>query len=135
MTAIFARGFPDKAAVTRFVERAQQLLDTAAAGPAGSEMTVLIGHDGAIQLSSGSDWPLDSLARERGARAAYRVSRAHGRIRVEGRQGSETCVLEKVVVPALFQQLHQVSHLLGALPVGHQQRVRRVHDDQVMDAQ
>jgi len=80
--------------VSSFTERAQQLLDTAASGESGSEMTILIGWDGAIRLCADSDWPLDSLALEHGARAAYRVSHRSGSVRVEGREGSRTCVLE-----------------------------------------
>jgi hypothetical protein len=41
-----------------------------------------------------SDWPLDTLAAERGARAAYRITHGAGQVRVEGRQGARTCVLE-----------------------------------------
>jgi hypothetical protein len=55
---------------------------------------VLIGHDGAVQLCVDSDWPLESLARERGARTVYRVRSHHGAVRVEGREGFRTCVLE-----------------------------------------
>jgi hypothetical protein len=77
-----------------FAQRAQELLEAAVAGPVASEMTVLIGQDGGIQLSVDSDWPLESLARESGARAAYRVSSRDGGVRVEGREGWRTCVLE-----------------------------------------
>lgn len=80
--------------MTSFTHRAQQLLDTALAGPAGSEITVLVGEDGAVRLCVDSDWPLDSLMRERGARAAYRVRSFGGTVRVEGREGFRTCVLE-----------------------------------------
>ncbi len=57
-------------------------------------MTVLIGNDGGVRLCVNSDWPLDSLAREQGARAAYRVQFRGGGVRVEGREGLRTCVLE-----------------------------------------
>jgi len=77
-----------------FAQRAQELLDTALSGPDGSEITVLIWNDGAIELYANSDWPLESLARERGARSAYRVSSHRGSVRVEGREGLRTCILE-----------------------------------------
>jgi hypothetical protein len=77
-----------------FAQRAQELLEAAVAGPAMSEITVLIGHDGAIELCADSDWPLDSLARERGAQSAYRVRSSSGIVRVEGREGLRTCILE-----------------------------------------
>jgi hypothetical protein len=77
-----------------FAQRAQELLEAAVLGPAVSEMTVLIGQDGAILLCSDSDWPLDSLARERGAHSAYRISSHRGGVRVEGREGPRSCSLE-----------------------------------------
>ncbi|MEO8100778.1 MAG: hypothetical protein ABI811_23985 [Acidobacteriota bacterium] len=81
-----------------FAQRAQQLLEAAAtAGPAGSQMTVLIASNGAIELCANSDWPLDSLARERGALAAYRVTSTAATVRVEGREGQLRCVLESLI--------------------------------------
>jgi hypothetical protein len=78
-----------------FAQRAQELLEAAVAGPGGvAEMTVLIGQDGGIELCADSDWPLDSLARERGARAAYRVTSRSFGVRVEGREGLRSCILE-----------------------------------------
>lgn len=59
-------------------------------------MTILIGEDGAIRMCTDSDWPLDSLALHHGARAAYRVTGGKGKVRVEGREGSQRCVLESV---------------------------------------
>jgi hypothetical protein len=85
--------------VSRFAEQAQLLMDAASAAAAHgehcSEMTVLIGGDGAIRLCADSDWPLDSLARERGARTAYRITRLEGSVRVEGLEGSRRCLLEE----------------------------------------
>jgi hypothetical protein len=84
--------------VSRFAQNAQSLLDAAAAavsqGEACSEMTILIGRDGGIHMVADSDWPLDSLALEHGARSAYRVSGSWGGVRVEGREGGQWCVLE-----------------------------------------
>ena len=84
--------------MTRFAEQAQRILDAATAaashGDLRSEMTILIGAGGGIRLCADSDWPLESLAREHGAAAAYRVRGGNGAVRVEGRQGGATCVLE-----------------------------------------
>ena len=57
-------------------------------------MTILIGQTGAIEMIANSDWPLESLARERGAKSAYRVSEHRGRVQVEACEGSRTCTLE-----------------------------------------
>ena len=88
----------DKKWVQRFAEQAQNLLDAALAalerGDSCQEMTVLILPDGAIQMCADSDWPLDSLMLERGARTGYRVSPRRGSVRVEGREGLRRCLLE-----------------------------------------
>src|SRR4029077_17177163 len=82
----------------QFAEQAQSLMDAALAalerGESCQEMTVLIGRDGGIQMCADSDWPLDSLMLERGARTGYRVSPLRGSVRVEGREGLRRCVLE-----------------------------------------
>jgi hypothetical protein len=82
----------------QFAEQAQSLMDAALEalnrGESCQEMTVLIGRDGGIQMYADSDWPLDSLMRDRGARTGYRVSPRRGSVRVEGREGLRRCVLE-----------------------------------------
>jgi len=84
-----------------FAEQAQSLMDAALAALERGEscdemkvMTVLIGRDGGIQMCADSDWPLDSLMLDRGARTGYRVSPRRGSVRVEGREGLRRCVLE-----------------------------------------
>jgi hypothetical protein len=57
-------------------------------------MTILIRHDGGLHMIADSDWPLDSLSWHHGAKMAYRVSERSGSVRVEGREGLRTCVLE-----------------------------------------
>lgn len=80
-----------------FTEHVQQLLDAAQSavsrGETCSEMTILIGQDNGIHMIAESDWPLDSLALDRGAKSAYRVTDLHGSIRVEGREGLRRCVM------------------------------------------
>jgi hypothetical protein len=63
-------------------------------GEACTEMTILITPDGAIRMCAESDWPLESLAREQGARAAFRVTEHQGMVSVIGREGVHTCFLE-----------------------------------------
>jgi hypothetical protein len=84
--------------VSRLAEQAQDLLDAALAatkhGETCTQMTILIASDGAIRMCAESDWPLDSLAREQGARAAFRIAEQNGRVSVCGREGAQTCFLE-----------------------------------------
>ena len=65
-------------------------------GEACSDFTILIGGEGGIRMLAGSDWPLDSLVRQHEAKTAYRISEHDGAVRVEGREGSRSCVLESV---------------------------------------
>ena len=77
-------------------------------GETCSEMTILIGQEGGIHMVADSDWPLDSLIWHHGAQTAYRVSHRLGSVRVEGREGTRTCVLESAK-PARIARM-----LLGA---------------------
>lgn len=57
-------------------------------------MTVLVDSSGGLRLIANSDWPLDSLALHHGARAAYRVGRDAGSIRVQALEGGRTCIVQ-----------------------------------------
>jgi len=88
----------DKKAVGEFLQNAENILAVAsrAADRDGQALPVaiLIGWAGDVRVVAGSDWPLESLQAEHGARMAYHVSETKGQIRVEGRSGSCRCVLE-----------------------------------------
>jgi len=88
----------DKRVVSRFLEDAQRILETAeavsAAGQTVTDFTVLIGPAGELQMLAGSDWPLERLLAEQGARTAYRVAERRGKVRVEGATGRQSCRLE-----------------------------------------
>ncbi len=78
--------------VSLFAEHMEQLLDAAqsaaARGEACSAMTILISQDNGIHMIADSDWPLESLALDRGAKSVYRVSgKGDGLVCVEGREG------------------------------------------------
>ena len=83
--------------MSRFLNTAAEILDAAVAahqaGAVTEEMTVLVAPDGGISLIAESDWPLDSLKRERGAAMAYRVASCGERLVVEGRAGAHACLL------------------------------------------
>jgi hypothetical protein len=70
------------------------ILEAAEASGSSSNMTILIGNDGHIKMFADSDWPLDSLSWHHGAKTAYRVSEQCGSVRVEGREGMRTCMME-----------------------------------------
>ncbi len=84
--------------VSRFTDQAYEILEAAESasqrGLACSEWTVLVSREGAIRMIADSDWPLDTLAGEHGAQAAYRVTENRGNVRVEARSGLRTCTIE-----------------------------------------
>ena len=84
--------------MSRFVSNAVSLLDAAEsafrAGHTPSDMTILISPEGGIRMLADSDWPLDSLQAHHGASMAYRVSQQAHKVRIEGKSGSRTCMLE-----------------------------------------
>lgn len=83
--------------MSRFLDNAAQILDAAESavqsGHTPTDMTILITPEG-IRMLADSDWPLDSLQAEYGAKMAYRVSENAAVVRVEGRAGSRTCLFE-----------------------------------------
>ncbi|HOK47337.1 MAG TPA: hypothetical protein PLA43_06265 [Bryobacteraceae bacterium] len=86
--------------MSTFLENARQIFDAAQAamraGQTPSDLTILINEEGHIEVLAESDWPLDRLLADRGARIAYRVraERRGGGICLEGRSISEYCRLE-----------------------------------------
>lgn len=80
--------------MSRFTDDARNILDAAECAGTCSNTTILIGQDGQIHMIADSDWPLDSLALHHGAKRAYRVSEYQGSVRVDGREGNRTCVME-----------------------------------------
>lgn len=84
--------------VGAFLENAAKLLDAAQcavqSGNTPSHLTILLGCEGGIRMIADSDWPLDSLQAHHGSSMAYRVTEANEKIRVEGREGQRTCMVE-----------------------------------------
>ena len=82
--------------MSSFVENATKILEAAEAamrsGAPSSTMTILIRPEGTLELVTDSESPLDTLQMERGAAMAYRVTQRNGRVRVEGRSGSQKCL-------------------------------------------
>ncbi len=79
----------------RFLERAQQILETATQA-AGEDclLSILVASDGGVRMVSDSDWALEALRLHHGAQAAYRVTRRGTRVELEGSSGNLSCRLE-----------------------------------------
>lgn len=99
----------DKGIVSRFLDNAAQIFEAAEsalrAGNEPSDVTILIGAEGGIHMVSDSDWPLDSLQAHHGAQMAYRVSRHEQSVRVQGRAGYQSCLMETSKPERIARQL------------------------------
>jgi hypothetical protein len=87
-----------------FLDHAAGILDTASACPGQQDWTILVGAGGQLEMLAENDWPLDSLARERGAKMAFRVQRAGNGVQVEGRQGVRSCLFASEPAGAAMQR-------------------------------
>lgn len=81
--------------MSAFWTDAQGIFETArqAFGSADCDWAILVGPQGEVHILEGSGWSLPGLLAHHGARAAYHVTRAGGRVCLEGRQGLESCLL------------------------------------------
>lgn len=58
------------------------------------EIHILLTQEGSIRMIQSGGWTPDSLRLHHGALAAYRVTRAGGRVRLEGSAAGQSCRLE-----------------------------------------
>jgi hypothetical protein len=84
--------------MSQFLGNAEHILEVASAGIdpnlASREMAILLQRDGGVKIMEAGGWALDALYAHSGAPTVYRVSRCAGRVRVEGRSGSQYLLLE-----------------------------------------
>lgn len=81
-------------------------------GSPDCDWAIVIGRQGEIRMLEAAGWTLSCLLVQQGAETAYRVTREDGRVRLEGRHGSETCLLRSESPAAAARHLfeHSVSH-------------------------
>jgi len=87
-------------------------LGVARCGERPTEVVILVGVKGQVQMLTECDWPLQSIRVERGARAAYRVTSRANAVVVEGEQAGRTCRLEQSI-----QTTARLPQFRSALPV------------------
>jgi len=96
----------DKQGVSPLEQTATQLFEAAETaaqlGEAAPEWTVLLTPEGAVTIMTEPGWSLDAIAGERGAEAAFRISRGREAIRVEGRAGRRRCLIEERRHPSSY---------------------------------
>jgi len=105
-------GARDKKFVSPFLKHAEEIFQTAKEGGLDDcEMSILVSREGNIHMLAGADWELEPLRRHHGARAAYRISRKSGGVRLEARSADESCLLQTRqparLLPALMPDFPQ----------------------------
>lgn len=89
----------DKQSVSPLEQTAAQLFEAAETaaqlGETAPDWTVLVTPEGAVTVLTEPGWSLDAIAGERGAQAAFRISRGREAVRVEGRAGRRRCLIEE----------------------------------------
>lgn len=95
--------------MSRFLDNAARIFEAAnsalESGNEPSDMTILIGPEGGIRMISANDWPLDSLQAHHGAQMAYRITGQEQTVRLQGRAGYKTCLLETARPETVARQL------------------------------
>lgn len=82
--------------MTAFLQRAEDILDIAAAAHSDSPNTaIVIDRQGAMRMLDPAGWTLPALSAEYGASSVFKVERRAGTVRVEGLCGSERCLLQR----------------------------------------
>ena len=81
-----------------FLDNAESILQTAESvregSPVEADWTILFIPEEGIRMVAGNDWPLESLQAHYGAQMVYRVQQQESIVKVEGRAGSRSCLLE-----------------------------------------
>ena len=90
-----SRAAHDKNFVRAFLKDAEEIFQTARqGGREDCELAILVGRDGGIHMLAGSGWELEPLRLHHGAKAAYRITRNGGGVRLEARSAGEACLLQ-----------------------------------------
>ena len=93
-----------------FLRDADSILRTAvgvaSTGERPTEVTILTGVSGGVQMLAECDWPLHSIRTERGATSAYRVAVQGRTIVVEGEGRGRKCRLEQSLPFAVSTPVH-----------------------------
>jgi hypothetical protein len=87
-------------------ENAHRIFDIARSGAAAGnqDFALLVRPDGGLHFVMESPFSMEAAALHCGARTAYRITRSIDGVRVDGRGGGRTCVLEEFSEPKAFSR-------------------------------
>jgi hypothetical protein len=75
--------------------RTETILDIASTPGSDMAGVIVMDRQGGFRMMDGTGWSLTGLAAEFGAECVFRIERRAAGVRVEGRKGLETCLLER----------------------------------------
>jgi hypothetical protein len=90
------RSWPISILVRAFLEQAADILDVAASGDSSlQDVVIVLDRQGGMRMLDPCGWSLPALHAEFGGTAVYKVERRGPRVRVEGWNGFERCLLQR----------------------------------------
>src|SRR5579863_2781954 len=76
------------------LEIARRILDVARFGRDSQDFALLVRPDGGLHFVMESPFSIEAAAIHAGSQSVFRITRSRGAVRVEGRSGNRSCVLE-----------------------------------------
>ena len=78
-----------------FLQRAEDILDTAFLGDCDQDILIVIERSGGMRMMESAGWALPAAAAEFAAESVFHVRRCGATVRVEGLSGTERCLLQR----------------------------------------
>jgi hypothetical protein len=86
----------DEVFVWQLMRSAEDLLEIASVSDTRDESAaIVLDRSGAFRMLNAAGWSLPALKDEFGARAVFKVEKRGARVRVEGWDGADRCLLER----------------------------------------
>ena len=102
--------------MSRFLNDAVSVFETAASGCGTNEIAILLDTAGALRIVPAEGWQPEALQAHYGAEAVYHVSRTADRVRVEGHSGEMRCAFQSQTGPSRLNLLARSAPLYTVVP-------------------
>jgi hypothetical protein len=107
--------------VRAFLQQAEDILDIAISDQSNlKDVVIVLDRQGGMRMLDSSGWSLPALCAEFGATAVYKVQKKGEKVRVEGWNGVERCLLQRTPSAAklfAFPGTGSMAHALLLAPV------------------
>jgi hypothetical protein len=102
--------------VSRFLDDAVSVFETASGGGEAAEIAILLDTAGAVRIVPAEGWQPEALQAHYGAEAVYHVSRTADGVRVRGRSGEMRCAFQSQTGPSRLNLLARSAPLYTVVP-------------------